>query len=84
MMSEKVAVAVMVDAEIAEKIATEVKREALRDELATILNRIEQEGFKLAISDKHDKSVADFDSNIIINSKYCNYRDRHATYIDIR
>ena len=84
MMSEKVAVAVMVDAEIAEKIATEVKREALRDELATILNRMEQEGFKLAISDKPDKSVAAFDSNIIINSKYFNYRDRHATYIDIR
>ena len=84
MMSEKVAVAVMVDAEIAEKIATEVKREALRDELATILNRIEQEGFKLAISDKPDKSIAAFDSNIIINSKYFNYRDRHATYIDIR
>ena len=84
MMSEKVAVAVMVDAEIAEKITTEVKREALRDELAAILNRIEQEGFKLAISDKPDKSVAAFDSNIIINSKYFNYRDRHATYIDIR
>ena len=84
MMSEKIAVAVMVDAEIAEKIATEVKREALRDELATILNRIEQDGFKLAISDKPDKSVAAFDSNIIITSKYFNYRDRHATYIDIR
>ena len=84
MMSEKVAVAVMVDAEIAEKIAKEVKREALRDELATILDRMEQEGFKLAISDKPDKSVAAFDSNIIINSKYFNYRDRHATYIDIR
>lgn len=83
-MNEKVAVAVMVDAEIAEKIAMEVKREALRDELATILNRMEQEGFKLAISDKPDKSVAAFDSNIIINSKYFNYRDRHATYIDIR
>ena len=83
-MSEKVAVAVMVDAEIAEKIAKEVKREALRDELATILDRMEQEGFKLAISDKPDKSVAAFDSNIIINSKYFNYRDRHATYIDIR
>ena len=83
-MNEKVAVAVMVDAEIAEKIAKEVKREALRDELATILDRMEQEGFKLAISDKPDKSVAAFDSNIIINSKYFNYRDRHATYIDIR
>lgn len=83
-MNEKVAVAVVVDAEIAEKIATEVKREALRDELATILNRMEQEGFKLAISDKPDKSVAAFDSNIIINSKYFNYRDRHATYVDIR
>ena len=84
MMSEKIAVAVVVDAEIAEKINMEVKREALRDELAAILNRIEQEGFKLAISDKPDKTVAAFDSNIIINSKYFNYRDRHATYIDIR
>ena len=41
MMREKVAVAVMVDAEIAEKIATEVKREARRDELDDILTRID-------------------------------------------
>ena len=83
-MNEKIAVAVVVDAETAEKIAKEVKREAFRDELTAILERMDQEGFRLAISDHPEKCDPFFTSNIVINTKYFNSRDRYASYVNKR
>jgi hypothetical protein len=83
-MNEKIAVAVVVDAETAEKIAKEVKRETLRDELTAMLNRMEQEGFRLAISDHPEKCDPFFTDNIVINARYFNSRDRYASYVNKR
>lgn len=84
MMNEKIAVAVVVDVETADKIAKEVKREALRDELIAILGRMEQEGFRLAVSDHPEKCDPSFTSIIVINTKYFNSRDRYANYVNKR
>lgn len=83
-MNEKIAVAVVVDVETADKIAREVKREALRDELIAILNRMEQEEFRLAISDHPEQCASTFTGNIVISAKYFNSRDRYASYVNKR
>lgn len=84
MMNEKIAVAVVVDAETAEKIAKEVKREAFRDELNDILTRMKQEGFELAISDQPANCKLTFTNIIAINSQRFNIRDRFASYVNKR
>lgn len=84
MMNEKIAVAVVVDAETAEKIAKEVKREAFRDELSNLLSRMEKEGFDLAISDHPSSGKQVFTNTIAINSKYFNTMDRYANYVNKR
>jgi hypothetical protein len=83
-MNEKIAVAVVVDAETAEKIAKEVKRETLRDELTAILDRMKQEGFRLAISDHPEKCDPFFTNTIVINTEYFNSRDRYSNYVNKR
>lgn len=81
---EKIAVTAIVDTETADKIAKEVKRETLRDELTAILDRMEQEGFHLAISDHPGKCDPTFTDNIVINTKYFNSYDRYANYVNKR
>lgn len=74
-MNEKIAVAVVVDTATADRITKEVEREAYRDELVSILDRMKQAGFNLAISNTPSKCNVIFSNDIVISSNYFSSRD---------